>query len=1125
LTGLIALALISVTSASAVTQSQLIERFQQLPSVEEKDLPKFSNQKGPFLGGISNSALRGFTWVKFPFVENPGSFGFDHQGRLYVAETHRFWLGVPDLRGAGELVRGDFQSRTVEDRVKLYEEWSHLFPQGWFNAVADRVVRLEDRDGNGAADRRTIFADGFNDQLDGIGFSVLAGEDSIYYTCIPSVWKLTDKDGDGVAEEREAIVRGFGTQVSFIGHDLHGLTWGPDGKLYFSVGDRGYNITSKEGTNYANPCRGGIFRCNPDGSGFEVYCYGLRNPQELAFDDYGNLFTFDNTGDIGDVARMVYALEGSDSGWHMAHQSPHHYATVLDWGDFRPEKSMWVAERMFDTFNDEQPQWVYPPASHVARGPSGVTWLTGDSIPENLRNGFLLANYRGASVGCTVLSVKVEPARAGFKAVSEEVVVEGVGVTDVEQGFDGRIYLCDWGGGWTVNQNGSIQVLEAIDDQARKSGEMVAELFKTGFGILSEANLSVLLGHPDRRVRQQAQFQLAKRNDWGALANAARNSGNGRLLRLHALWGMGQIAKGNRWRERAVTGFLGDKDNVLRANAARIVGDLGVVSAKTGLLGLLMDSDAQVRSLAAIALGKVSEPGDNEVVEALFALARKNGEGEVDPVIRHSCLAALERLNAVEASAKRAESTSREERLTGLLVLRRAASAELANYLSDADPVIRREAVRAIYDTDAAETQAGEKLAAYPGVAELPETVQRRVVAENFRLGGADSAGRLLAMAGDGSLAMSVRESALHGLRAWTSPPVTDPVNGWYRPVKTAKREASTLLGAIGSKLGTYIASESTPRLLALALRLANEIGLDIDPKTLESQVFNTRLEAEVRVATLDSLVKQKAKAASGVVERLLSDKSTAVRAAAMRHAFAVEVKGISDIGEKAVRSEELEVARAAIGGLAKAAPKSLLASWEKRGKGGLRSGLALDVFLALTASTDKEAVAAMSSYADANSTNVFLLSENGGDVERGRFVFENHGACLQCHKIKDNGGIQGPALDGVGKRLTRAQVLESIYNPNAVVAAGFASVTATMKDDSIVTGRLVEETKDMLRLIAPDGAAVSVKLADVAEKTPPVSAMPPIGAALPPQDLRDLVAYISSLKQGGGKQAKQDGH
>ena len=155
--------------------------------------------------------------------------------------------------------------------------------------------------------------------------------------------------------------RFFGVRVSFIGHDLHGIIRGPDGRLYFSIGDRGYYVETEDGKIMKHPAEGAVFRCDSDGTNFEVYAMGLRNPQELAFDDNGNLFTFDNTGDIGDKARVVYVLDNTDSGWDMAHQSPHHYANALDWKNFKLSKSVWVGEKMFETYTTEQPQWVYPP--------------------------------------------------------------------------------------------------------------------------------------------------------------------------------------------------------------------------------------------------------------------------------------------------------------------------------------------------------------------------------------------------------------------------------------------------------------------------------------------------------------------------------------------------------------------------------------------------------------------------------------------------------------------------------------------------------------------------------------------------------------------------------------------
>src|SRR5262249_1166219 len=129
----------------------------------------------------------------------------------------------------------------------------------------DRVRMIEDTTGEGRADRATVFADGFFRADVGIGAGLLAYRGNVYYTCIPDLWLLHDSKDAGKADVRKSLSRGYGVHVGFIGHDLHGLRMGPDGKLYFSIGDRGLNVES-EGRRVYCPDTGAVMRCNPDGS-------------------------------------------------------------------------------------------------------------------------------------------------------------------------------------------------------------------------------------------------------------------------------------------------------------------------------------------------------------------------------------------------------------------------------------------------------------------------------------------------------------------------------------------------------------------------------------------------------------------------------------------------------------------------------------------------------------------------------------------------------------------------------------------------------------------------------------------------------------------------------------------
>src|SRR5262249_24976560 len=267
---------------------------------------------------------------------------------------------------------------------------------------------------------------------------------------IPDLWLLRDKNGDGIASkevpgERTSLHHGYGVHVVFRGHDLHGLTWGPDGKLYFTCGDRGLNVKSKDaaGKEYAVtlPDSGAVLRSNPDGSELEIFASGLRNPQELAFDEYGNLFTCDNNSDSGDRARWLYLVEGGDYGWRMYYQ-------------YLPDRGPYNREKIWHPQNADQPTYIIPPVANIADGPSGLAYYPGTGLPEKYNGTFLLCDFRGGAANSGVRTIKLKPKGAGFEIAEDGKFIWGILATDVEFGPDGAVYVSDWVDGWNGTGKG-----------------------------------------------------------------------------------------------------------------------------------------------------------------------------------------------------------------------------------------------------------------------------------------------------------------------------------------------------------------------------------------------------------------------------------------------------------------------------------------------------------------------------------------------------------------------------------------------------------------------------------------------------------------------------------------------
>ena len=1055
-----------------------------------------------------------------PKLASPVAISVDEKGRVFVAEEYRLGQGAAENRDnpAAKMsfwLDDELQLRSTDDRLAMYRKWQHKFPGGmdYFTKHADQVRLLEDTKGTGKADKSTVFAGGFNHPLDGLAAGVLAKDGDVYLTCIPNLWRLRDTTGAGVADQREALLSGFGVNCAFYGHDLHGLIFGPDGKLYFSIGDRGFNVTSKEGITSTGLRTGGVFRCDPDGSNFEVVMRGLRNPQKLAFDQYGNLFADDNNCDKGDHARLVYVVEDGDCGWNMAYQSiPAPYTA-----------GPWFAERMWHLPHQGQPAWLVPPVGKIGTGPSGFLFTSGTSLPDRYKNSFIMCNYAG---GRGLEAFRVTPKGAGFEIADYHDFLVPIMATDAEFGPDGKLYVSDFVNlDWSGKSLGG-RIYTVFDPEKVKSSAVqdVKKLFAEGFGKRGEAELAKLLGHADQKVRLRAQWALAKHGrGLVTLALTAAQSKN-QLARLHAIWGLGQCVRFEPMATADVSADLlaltSDADPEVRAQAAKVLGDVKHTERAPKLVGLLADPSPRVRFFAAQSLGKLQH---KPAVPALFKVLAENKDA--DPWLRHACVAALAKIGDADAVNAKATDPSASVRLAVVLVQRRLSDKRVSRFLADADPLVRAEAARAIHDLPLEDL--------YPELAKMlprlstssdEEATARRAISAAFRLGTAEQAKAVLDAAANPNLSPPIRAEAVAALRDWSDPPPRDRVTGFWHPLE--KRDPAIVRGVVGPGFEKLLGSASG-QLLTDVVGLIGPLKLDVGDATLVGWVADASKDVPVRVAGLRVLADRKAKTLPDALAVALKDAAPLLRAEARDIVASTSPAKAADLLAAVLADEQATVierqrAVAALARLRTADAGKLLDAWAaKLAAGEVSPELQLDVQEAIKAvpSAARDRLRTKFEGSLPGGPNAkFAVSLKGGDVDRDREVFFGHAAaqCVRCHVVNGTGGNAGPDLSKVAMRYpdkTREFFLESLLEPSAKIAPGFGSVTLTLVDGRVIGGTLLTEDKKAVTIQTPEGKKETIALDDIERRSTATSPMPAVDKSLTPREVRDLIEYLSTLR------------
>jgi putative heme-binding domain-containing protein len=772
----------------------------------------------------------------------------------------------------------------------------------------------------------------------------------------------------------------------------------------------------------------------------------------------------------------------------------------------------------------EQPAYLTPALSNYSDGPVGFKWEPGTALDDHYRGWFFLAESTKK-----LTAFRAEPQGAGFRQVGAHLIAAGPFATGLAFGPDGALYAADWGDNeWLPHQRGRVIRYDdpamAKDSARAQTRQLLAE----GMAKRSAVQLQALLAHADQRVRLQAQFQLADSGEAGrkTLTMVASTAGAAAgaavpAARLHAIWGLGQIARRRHDADAlaTLTGLLADADPEVRAQAAKMLGDADHLAAGDAVAKLLADPSPRPRLLAGIALARLGAPQ-----HLPLAVAMLEANADHDVFLRHAGVMALSGSARADRAPLLALAThpAVAVRRAAVVALRMLGEPGVARFLDDADQAVAAEAARAIHD-DLSIPAALPALAAVLAREDRDDdALLRRAISAYLRLGDEPSAKRLAAFAARRTAPAELRAEALDSLGAWGRPLVLDRVQAFHRGLPARDRAIATaaiapsLEGLLFGKSKTV--QRATARLIA-ALELADwrdrVSALAVDPAR----------DADLRVIALATMEAMNAPQLDDAIAKALADSAAPLRAAALGTLARRHPKDDAsyDAIAKVLASDALADRQLALGVLGTLTAKRAVAMLEQyleRWKAGtLPAELRLDVASAVRAQGDKGLKAKLAGLekqlAAADPRGLAILALEGGDPVAGEKLVRGAGtiSCLQCHSLGGGGSGVGPDLLHVASRLDRSRLLTALVDPSAEIAEGFGLVNLTLKDGTVLSGALASETATEVVIRPVGGQPQPVAKATIATRSKPVSIMPPMGANLTLVEMRDVVAYLATLK------------